>query len=596
MDPAISGAGTLDGAVINQDETVALFLQGREPWNAWAEKMLAGRRALEEAGRWAAEKDFIGGLEAKNDETRAWMENAQADFSYCLFLVRQTEGTKETVGEEKKEAQDSGPPVTSIQLKSVDVDFSGFVFPGDALFLGVTFSGNARFQNATFTGGARGHLATRLRAPPLPATPHSRAPEAATRSSRYFTGAWFENATFSGDTRFQNATFTGGAQFERATFTGNACFNNATFSGGARFGSATFIDAATFERATFGATSDLHHGAGLARFERATFTGPATFEGATFTGGARFESATFTGRATFESATFTGGAWFESATFIGPANFDRATFTSTAGFRRASFSGEASFQSADLSVGGFESTAFQRSTSFIAAKFRGEARFLGVKVERAFYMTGAVFADVPAFNWADFKQAPDLDGVRFPLPSFWRRGKTRMIAQYRAIRRMAIQGADYEREQMASKGELRARRWTTDKFWHPGLWLGIFYDGVADCGRSIVRPAFVWLASILVFAAFYWLRATADIETRCAEASGPLVQALYLSVKNALVLFGGTRDARANQAYLCLYDGTPQQPHIPATVTFAETLLQIPVSAALIFLLLLAVKNRFKIK
>ncbi|MGO9982869.1 MAG: hypothetical protein ACLPIX_01505 [Rhodomicrobium sp.] len=57
-----------------------------------------------------------------------------------------------------------------------------------------------------------------------------------------------------------------------------------------------------------------------------------------------------------------------------------------------------------------------------------------------------------------------------------------------------------------------------------------------------------------------------------------------------------TRDARVNQAYLRLYDGTAEQPHIPASVTFVETLAQIPVSAALIFLFLLAVKNRFKIK
>jgi len=225
-----------------------------------------------------------------------------------------------------------------------------------------------------------------------------------------------------------------------------------------------------------------------------------------------------------------------------------------------------------------------------------DAKFHAVKAERALVLEGANFAEVPAFIQANFGQAPDLDDVRFPLPGFWRGGKAELVAQYRAIRRMAIQGADYEREQMAYKGELRARRWTVDKFWHPGLWLGIFYDGVADCGRSIVRPAFFWLASIAVFAAFYWQRAAAAIETRCAEAGGPLVQALYLSVKNALVIFGGTRDARVNQAYLCLYDGTPEQPHIPATVTFVETLAQIPVSATLIFLFLLAVKNRFKIK
>ena len=74
------------------------------------------------------------------------------------------------------------------------------------------------------------------------------------------------------------------------------------------------------------------------------------------------------------------------------------------------------------------------------------------------------------------------------------------------------------------------------------------------------------------------------------------VQALYLSLKNGLVLFAGTRDARVNQAYVCHYNGSAEQPHIPASVTFVETLGQVPISAVLIFLVLLAVKNRFKIK
>ena len=40
----------------------------------------------------------------------------------------------------------------------------------------------------------------------------------------------------------------------------------------------------------------------------------------------------------------------------------------------------------------------------------------------------------------------------------------------------------------------------------------------------------------------------------------------------------------------------PGAAHIPPSVTFVETLLQFPISAVLIFLGLLAVKNRFKIK
>jgi hypothetical protein len=99
-----------------------------------------------------------------------------------------------------------------------------------------------------------------------------------------------------------------------------------------------------------------------------------------------------------------------------------------------------------------------------------------------------------------------------------------------------------------------------------------------------------------VFAAFYWGRAFARAEDRCADGGGAFVQALYLSVKNGLVLFAGTRDARVNQAYVCLYGGAPEQPHIPASVTFVETLLQFPISAVLIPLGLLVVKNGFRIK
>jgi hypothetical protein len=161
---------------------------------------------------------------------------------------------------------------------------------------------------------------------------------------------------------------------------------------------------------------------------------------------------------------------------------------------------------------------------------------------------------------------------------------------------MAIQSADYEREQMAFKSELRSRRWCIDKWRHPSAWLGVLYDVIADCGRSITQPAMAWAVTLIVFAAFYWSKAFAGAEGRCADGGGPIVQALYLSVKNGLVLFAGTRDARVNQAYLCLYTSSAEQPHIPASVTFVETLLQFPISAVLIFLVLLAVKNRFKIK
>ncbi len=413
---------------MNRDESVALFLQGREAWNTWAEKMLAERKVSEAAPEWTAMWDLLGGL----DEPRGWSNAAAVDFSQCHFLVRGTEEANKKSGEPQIKADTPKAPVVLIPVDADEIDFRGFVFPGIASFENATFSGFADFWGTAF-----------------------------------YRRADFRETMFNGPVRFYGANFTGLATFWRATFADNVIF---------------------------------------------------------------------------------------------------------------------------------ESVTFKNIASFLGTLFEKGAKFAGIRVERSFDMTGASFAQVPAFNQADFKQAPDFDDVRFPLPGFWRTGKSELVAQYRALRRMAIQGADYEREQMAYKGELRSRRWTVDKWWSAGTWIGLFYDAFADCGRSIVRPANAWLASILLFAAFYWQRAAAGVEARCEEAGGAAVQALFLSVKNALVIFGGTRDARVNQAYLCLYNGSAEQPHIPPTVTFVETLAQIPVSATLIFLFLLAVKNRFKIK
>ncbi len=524
-------------------------------WNAWAEALNAERKAMEESGAWAAEKDLRGTLQPKNEGTRAWMDKAEANFSRCLFLVKGSEGTKEAAGEEKEELEAGAPPVKSIVIDAADVDMRAFVFPGVASFGSATFSGGASFGSATFSGGAS-----------------------------------FGSATFSGGASFGSATFSGGASFDSATFSGDASFDSATFSGGASFGSATFSGGASFGSATF---------SGGASFGSATFSGGASFVSATFSGGASFDSATFSGDASFVSATFSGDAWFGSATFSGGASFDSATFSGDAWFGSATFSGDAWFVSATFSGGAsFGSATFTKSTAFCDAKFgtkekRQEADFTAIKVERAFDLTGARFSKAPGFSQADFKQAPDLDGVEFPLPSRWpwRFGDPAVLPKYRAIRRMAIQGADYEREQMAFKGELRSRRWTTDKLWHPGLWLGIFYDVFADCGRSIFRPALVWLASVFVFAVIY-LRMADPLAWTCGA---PFVKALFLSGRNALVLFSGSRDARIGQAYRCLYGGDGE-PDIPDAVSFLEAFVQVPLSAALIFLVLLAVKNRFKIK
>jgi hypothetical protein len=172
-------------------------------------------------------------------------------------------------------------------------------------------------------------------------------------------------------------------------------------------------------------------------------------------------------------------------------------------------------------------------------------------------------------------------------------GDKELIPKYRAIRRWAIQGADYETEHKAFKGELRSRRWCIDKWWHPSSGLGILYDVFADCGRSIFRPALLWLLSVLAFTIIFVRVADQGGKgwVECvARGDGPFFKALYISGRNALVLSGG-KDERITKAYQCLFGDA-----VPDGVSFVESFVQVPLSAALIFLFLLAVKNRFKIK
>ena len=396
--------------------------------------------------------------------------------------------------------------------------------------------------------------------------------------------AWFENCTFAGDASFNRAAFLGSARFDSAAFMGNAWFNTATFAGYTRFNSATFAGNTWLDSAVF---------SGSAVFNSTVFSGNALFGSANFYGSVGFNGANFSGYVSFGGASFSGGAYFRDASFGGGAWFNATAFSREARFEGAAFTGNAWFDGA----------TFRKIATFEQTKFGKEATFEGIEAKRAFNMTGAAFAKTPAFAQADFGRAPDFGGVRLPLPRFWLGGDAGLIAKYSAIRRLAIQGADYEREHMAFKGELRSRRWAVDRWWHPGLWLGLFYDGVADCGRSIVRPLAAWLALLAIFPAFYLLSSGIPVaawQSACANSpSHQWERAVSLSLSNSVPIIVNTRSEDTRAFLACRSQAaTPgAQPKLDSPLSLtALQLLQTLLSATLIFLFLLAVKNRFKIK
>jgi hypothetical protein len=201
---------------MNQEQTIALWqkcedaraaalAEGRDEdeaheaataiWNGWANELLASKSEMEESGVWAAEKNRLGDLIAKNEDTRRWMDEAKADFSGLGFLMRARADVETQAGKEaQKEPGSPSGAVRSLLLKTDVARFDGWTFPGDAGFGEAQFSGDAGFEMAQFSGRAW------------------------CREARFPGPAWFRDAQFSGLAGFGEAQFSDQAWFEGRNF------------------------------------------------------------------------------------------------------------------------------------------------------------------------------------------------------------------------------------------------------------------------------------------------------------------------------------------------------------------------------------------
>ncbi len=64
---------------MDKKQSLELFQRGERAWNAWADKMVADKMALEESGEWIENRHLW------NEQTRAWHEKAKANFRDAAF-------------------------------------------------------------------------------------------------------------------------------------------------------------------------------------------------------------------------------------------------------------------------------------------------------------------------------------------------------------------------------------------------------------------------------------------------------------------------------------------------------------------------------
>lgn len=552
---------------MNKEETMELYAQGREAWNAWAKYMLAQRSTVIKTGKWI---DIKG---EEREKTRDWLNAARADFSNHVF-------------EDK-------------------VNFAHFFFPGDTRFNRVTFN-NAIFDEAEFNGNVWFEEAT-------------------------FTSADFRRTAFKGDVRFHRTAFEGVALFEAAIFMGKAWFGQATIAVGI-FNYSSFHDDAWFGNTAFTHPASF----GNTEFKKAVnfyasvFNRDVVFWGAKFGGSASFFKARFNDVAKFTNVTFLCYVRCSEAIFNEEANFSGVTFTDNVEFNRTSFSGRTQFDETTFCGNVDFSQAVFGYTSFSGALFKADSNFVAMQGQSSFTLKDATFFVVPDFGQAHFSEAPRLDNLRFQTTSVESRRpwmspptiKPDISARWRALKRIAVQAHDHERELDFLAEEIKSLRGEQDWLlpnplsfrrgepicWPGGgrYWAGLFYQWFSDFGRSTLRPFLCWTALTIAFAAYYFSlhSDTFDQSTNFGLTSiiaincDPFMAALYLSIHNGLVISGLGRAEKLTQSYACLYGSSGKDqlvPLMPDAVVFigiAQTIL----SAVLIFLFLLALRNYFRIR
>ena len=234
-----------------------------------------------------------------------------------------------------------------------------------------------------------------------------------------------------------------------------------------------------------------------------------------------------------------------------------------------------------------------------------------------------------------------------------------MEARFRALKRLALQGHDFESEHEFFAREVRAARFVSEWPWPKSLkrrsawtgagrfWFGLGYEVFGGLGSSVLRPAIWWIVIVIVAANFYLSQHEGTIKTRselkkqgtphitaliqanymtwsedksCYSATAPnnptttyfgglsdkvhdstnaAYEALQLSLRNALVVLDNSSDA-AHRSFGCLYGvelygGNNPVPYVPGAVSIFSAF-QKAFSATLLFLFGLALRNMLKMK
>ena len=395
-------------------------------------------------------------------------------------------------------------------------------------------------------------------------------------AGRILIKASFKDATFDCLSDFRNVTFVDTADFERATFRHCTRFDSVTFENSVYFKTATFMETTVFDGSVF---RDAAYFAG-------SYFLPIPDIQRHPAGAVGFRNTVFTSDASFEETKLDVPSNFESAKFHGNANFKSCLFGKSADFQRA---------------------VFERTSDFSATRFEHIANFNDARFKATTYFCHSLFLQPPKFFETNLHEDTDFSGVDWRKAescyavSWWsknivRRTQERTISDVvdaseamQAWDRLALIMSKVERlPERHDFYRLRMRAQRKRDGWSVLSLANWLFDVSCDYGWNMRRALIWWAGHYTIIGLLLFSQARPGYET-CGAV---LWDCLLISFSNAHAFFRLTSDGGYLYNSLeCVIAALHN-----SALLIASGAIQTITGPIFLFLLLLTVRNRFRLR
>ncbi|MDE0391477.1 MAG: pentapeptide repeat-containing protein [Rhodospirillales bacterium] len=395
-------------------------------------------------------------------------------------------------------------------------------------------------------------------------------------AGRILIRAKFSRATFGGPVDFRNSTFVDMADFDQAIFKRRSRFDNVTWENTVYFKEATFMETTVFNNCAFKVA---------AYFDDSKFLPIEEVKGQLF-GGVGFEASIFTGAVSFERVTLGVSASFESAKFQGTSNFRNTKCQQQVAFQRATF---------------------DRVADFSCAKFKRDVRFHNATFNATTHFRYSEFLQPPEFFETDLHEDTDFGGVKWrkaescysrswwaQIASVFSRGESTLdlinaSSAIQAWDRLALIMS--QSEKLPERHEfyrlrMRAQR-RRDGVGILSLanWL---FDILCDYGWSVKKALFWWATHFIGMSILYF----SHVKYLKNNPGQMFWDCLGVSFSNAHVFFGLTSEG----GHLYGARERLEASTLDASMLSIAGATQTVIGPILLFLLLLTLRNRFRLR